>query len=729
MLGEPAPARAVLVEHALPTIAAQPAPHVAGLRARRGGLLAAADRRERVERGAAPWLARRRPRRRFLPPRPAGRGAVPPHAAAGAARRDPRRRSRSPSSRCSSCGCGRSRSSRADSTCARRANNQLRTFRSRRRAARSSTATAACSSRTSGHGGRALAGRPAEDGAATRSAAARDGPRRPAVGDPARRSRAARGRPADAGDDPGRGPRATGRATSREHQSEFPGVDARRQLPAQVPAPGARRAGARLRRRDLARAAEAHADGGLRARATGSASPGSRRRTTRYLRGEAGVARAPRRLARPAESALSDASCRSPATRSGSRSTSSSSGRRAGARVRDRARAQSDGSWAANGGAIVAIDPNDGAILAMASYPTFKPSVFVGPRRREEARAAARRRDGARRRTIPALNRAIDGLYPPGSTFKPVTALAAMQEHLSRRTRRSRARRTRRDVTATARSSRTGTRTSTSRWTMPTALARLVRHVLLPARRRVLRAAARAAATRSRRWASRFGFGAPTGIDVGPEAGGPPADARVAPAARSADRPARQIDRLWKPGDSIQLAIGQKDLLVTPLQMARFYALIANGGKLVTPHVARATSSSRAANGAPRVQRFRPPPPAAERRRPGRARGRPDGLYDATHASYGTVDRASSATSRSPSPARRARPRRSSAAGLRASAAARPVVVVRLRAGRRQPDDRRLRRDRERRPRRHGRRARRRSRSSSSYFHAKAPAIGAIHSD
>ena len=46
-----------------------------------------------------------------------------------------------------------------------------------------------------------------------------------------------------------------------------------------------------------------------------------------------------------------------------------------------------------------------------------------------------------------------------------------------------------------------------------------------------------------------------------------------------------QIDRLWKPGDSIQLAIGQKDLPVTPMQMARFYAMIANGGKLVTPHL------------------------------------------------------------------------------------------------------------------------------------------------
>src|SRR5207245_4755646 len=82
------------------------------------------------------------------------------------------------------------------------------------------------------------------------------------------------------------------------------------------------------------------------------------------------------------------------------------------------------------------------------------------------------------------------------------------------------------------------------------------------------------------KWARIFGSGGPTRTGVGPEATG------LVPTIAWRKRTFKTaIDRLWKPGNSIQLAIGQGDLTVTPLQMARFYALLANGGKLVTPHV------------------------------------------------------------------------------------------------------------------------------------------------
>ena len=87
------------------------------------------------------------------------------------------------------------------------------------------------------------------------------------------------------------------------------------------------------------------------------------------------------------------------------------------------------GCWNANGGAIVALDARNGEILALASNPTFDPRVFVGKpnpwRLRPFLNAGA-----AKRRNYPGLNRALAGTYPAGSTFKPVTALAALEEHL-----------------------------------------------------------------------------------------------------------------------------------------------------------------------------------------------------------------------------------------------------------------------------------------------------------
>ena len=71
------------------------------------------------------------------------------------------------------------------------------------------------------------------------------------------------------------------------------------------------------------------------------------------------------------------------------------------------------------------MNPNDGEVLALASSPTFDPSVYVG-----RVRPQALKRLAAPEENYPTLNRAVTGLYPPGSTFKPVTALAAIQEGL-----------------------------------------------------------------------------------------------------------------------------------------------------------------------------------------------------------------------------------------------------------------------------------------------------------
>src|SRR5207244_1805049 len=141
------------------------------------------------------------------------------------------------------------------------------------------------------------------------------------------------------------------------------------------------------------------------------------------------------------------------------------------------------------------------------------------------------------------------------------------------------------------------------------------------------------------RWAARFGFGAHTGVDLGPEATGllPTPAWRKQTYTKQTDPCCYQIDELWKPGDSIQLAIGQKDLLVTPLQMARFYALVANGGKLVTPHVV-ADVEQPGANGGPSVvlRRFEPPAPQQSGVDPGALAVVRDGLYLATHDPNGT---------------------------------------------------------------------------------------------
>ena len=76
-------------------------------------------------------------------------------------------------------------------------------------------------------------------------------------------------------------------------------------------------------------------------------------------------------------------------------------------------------------GAFVAMNAQNGDILAMGSAPTFDPSIFTHPITQSEYRDLTSRKTDA-----PLADRAIQGLYPTGSTFKPITATAALQDHL-----------------------------------------------------------------------------------------------------------------------------------------------------------------------------------------------------------------------------------------------------------------------------------------------------------
>ena len=282
--------------------------------------------------------------------------------------------------------------------------------------------------------------------------------------------------------------------------------------------------------------------------------------------------------------------------------------------------ARENGEWAANGGALVAMDPNTGEILALASNPTFDPDVYVG-------RVAPKdlRRLSDPDSNYPTMNRAVAGLYPPGSTFKPVTALAAMQEGMLGAEEL---------VPCVGQMEidkqifRNWNPFANEGMTLRNALAESCDTYFYDVGLRFYRRED----SPLQKWALRMGFGQRTGVDVGPEAAG-----LIPTPAWRRQHFKFEIDKIWTSGDSVQLAIGQGDALVTPLQMTRFFALIANGGKLVEPHIVSAVEEPANQGTRPVVLRpFEPKPPRDIGIDPAALNVVRDGLYDATHAPYGT---------------------------------------------------------------------------------------------
>jgi penicillin-binding protein 2 len=220
-------------------------------------------------------------------------------------------------------------------------------------------------------------------------------------------------------------------------------------------------------------------------------------------------------------------------------------------------------------GGFVAMDPRSGEVLGLGSNPSFDPNVFA-----KSIPAAVYKRLQDPNNGAPLADRAIQGLYPTGSTFKLITSTAALQSGLL----------TPSTVLFDGGSLDVGGISfknaggaSYGALALPRAL-QVSSDVFFY---RVGLMADQHGGDIIQKWARRLGIGHPTGIDLPGEVAG------LVPSPAWRDRLFRKhlTDRPWTPGDNINFAVGQGDLQADPLQMAVAYSTIANGGKVVTPHI------------------------------------------------------------------------------------------------------------------------------------------------
>jgi penicillin-binding protein 2 len=258
------------------------------------------------------------------------------------------------------------------------------------------------------------------------------------------------------------------------------------------------------------------------------------------------------------------------------------------------------GRYPAPAATAVVLDPNDGSVLAMASLPEYDPRKFVGGISQKDFAVYSNDR------TYPMLNRAVQSAYPPGSTWKPVTALSALRTNVI----------TPQTTFHCPGSYKFGTSTFHD-WT-PTGhgtvdLTRSLQqscdvfYYNLGANFARSEAAAETkgqkAAEDMQVTARSLGFGGRPAVDLPFSSQGlvPTRawrkaywEANKAIYCKGTSALYKELCRdgwHWQGGEDLNIAIGQGALLVSPLQLAVGYAAIANGGTVYQPHVARSLLS------------------------------------------------------------------------------------------------------------------------------------------
>jgi penicillin-binding protein 2 len=217
-------------------------------------------------------------------------------------------------------------------------------------------------------------------------------------------------------------------------------------------------------------------------------------------------------------------------------------------------------------GGFVTMNVHSGEILGLGSFPTFDPTDLTPPLTQKQVDLLYRSE------LAPLQDRAIAGLYPTGSTFKLITAMAALNTGVI--------------TTGTpiydGGSITVGGQPFQNAGGASYGTLSLVRALQVSSDVFFYTLGQDMWNTGAlQRWAHLLGIGRPTGLDL------PGAATGLLPSQRWRNRLFKrgETDRPWSVGDNIQLATGQGDLQTNPLQMAIAYATVANGGTVVTPHV------------------------------------------------------------------------------------------------------------------------------------------------
>lgn len=243
---------------------------------------------------------------------------------------------------------------------------------------------------------------------------------------------------------------------------------------------------------------------------------------------------------------------------------------------------------ARNSGAVAVIDPRSGEVLALASRPTFDPNIFGLPKAQFQKIWLQLNRDPKH----PLINRAVTSRFPPGSTFKMITASAGLQQGTV----------TGKTVYVCNGGLKVGRFFKCWQVHGSENLSDAIAHscdVFFYQTALHMGNPESSGPTYLAQVARRFGLGVPTNIDLPIDAKGLVPD----PAWRKRRFPNNADRAHWYAGNTLNMSIGQGDVLATPLQMALATGAVANGGTLWQPHLLR---EMRDPSGNRVLERFKP---------------------------------------------------------------------------------------------------------------------------